>query len=258
MENADMRGAHRGAHSRGANHSRKTPFSERLKHFFGRGFVFFLAGLLFAGSMTLRPPAGSRYDSDLLSLVARKEVTVKELSADNEDMYKQIDQMIAAVPDQPQLPISERTRVELAGPGVTVTLNDAPVPEPLPEGVVADDLVIHQQDIEAVFNALLSGGAEALSVQGRFVRADSKVSCVGNVINIDGKLYSPPYEIGAIGDSAKMRRALSQDPQIAILGEYVARFNLGYSVRDESNLKISAVNQQPVFNFAKVTASNDN
>ena len=190
--------------------------------------------------------------------MARKEVTVKELSAANEDMYKQIDQMIAAVPDQPQLPVSERTRVELAGPGVTVTLNDAPIPEPLPEGVVADDLVIHQQDIEAVFNALLSGGAEALSVQGRFVRADSKVSCVGNVINIDGKLYSPPYEIGAIGDSAKMHRALSQDPQIAILGEYVARFNLGYSVRDESNLKISAVNQQPVFNFAKVTASNDN
>ncbi|WP_083431782.1 DUF881 domain-containing protein [Actinomyces urinae] len=258
MEHAETRGAHCGAPSRGATHSRKTPFSERMKHIFGRGFVLFLAGLLFAGSMTFRPSVGSRYDSDLLSLVARKEAAVKELSADNEEMYKQIDQMITAVPDQPQLPVSERTRVELAGPGVTVTLNDAPIPEPLPEGVVADDLVIHQQDIEAVFNALRSGGAEALSVQGRFVRADSKVSCVGNVINIDGKLYSPPYEIGAIGDAAKMRGALAQDPQIAVLGEYVARFNLGYSVRDEAKVRISAVNQQPVFNFVKVTANNDN
>lgn len=258
MENAQTHGATRATHSRVANHSRKTPLSARMKRVFGRGFVLFLAGLLFAGSMTFRPPVGSRYDSDLLSLVARKEATVKELSSENEEMYKQIDQMIAAVPDQPQLPVSERTRVDLTGPGLTVTLNDAPIPEPLPEGVVADDLVIHQQDIEAVFNALLSGGAEALSVQGRYVRADSKVSCVGNVINIDGKLYSPPYEIGAIGDAVKMRDALAQDPQIAILGEYVARFNLGYSVRDEAKIKINAVDQQPVFNFVKVTANNDN
>ena len=56
------------------------------------------------------------------------------------------------------------------GPALTVTLNDAPpnataklpgYPEPQP-----NDLVIHQQDLQAVVNALWQGGAEGIKVDG--------------------------------------------------------------------------------------------
>ncbi|MDO5033800.1 MAG: DUF881 domain-containing protein [Actinomycetaceae bacterium] len=235
----------------------KTRF-KKVQHYLARALVLLFAGLLFTTSATLRPPEGSRYDSDLNSLVSRKQVSVNDIKASNELLYNQIDELLATVPDQPRLATWERTRVNLQGPGVVVTLEDAPVVEPLPDGVKADDLVIHQQDIEVVFNALWSGGAEVLSVQGHQVRADSKVACVGNVINIDGRLYSPPYEIGAIGPVQEMRDALAQNPQIAIIQEYVARFGLGYSVRDETNLVVHAAERQPVFNFVKVAENDSN
>ncbi len=50
-----------------------------------------------------------------------------------------------------------------AGRGLTVVLDDAPRPEPgapLPEGIRPDDLVVHQQDVQAVVNALWEGGAD--------------------------------------------------------------------------------------------------
>ena len=214
--------------------------------------VFVVAGLLFAVSATLRPPEGSRYDSDLLTLVSRKEVSVASLREQNEELREEIDSLVESVPGRPNIPAEDRGRADLTRPGIVVTLSNTPVPEPLPDGVAADDLVIHQQDIEAVFNALWQGGAEVVGVQGHQVQANSRVSCVGNVINIDGNLYSPPYEIAAIGPATDMRIALFQDPQIEIIQGYVARYGLGFKVNDDSNIMVQAAVQKPEFSFATV------
>ena len=55
---------------------------------------------------------------------------------------------------------------EVSGPGLTVTLTDAPRgPDGrYPAGVEPDALVVHQQDMQSVLNALWAGGAEAVSV----------------------------------------------------------------------------------------------
>ena len=61
-------------------------------------------------------------------------------------------------------------------------------------------LVVHQQDIQAVVNALWSGGAEAMTLQEQRVISTTGIKCVGNTVVLHGVPYAPPYEITAIGD----------------------------------------------------------
>ena len=58
--------------------------------------------------------------------------------------------------------------VALHGPGLRVVLNDAPRrPDgALPAGARPDDVVVHQQDVQSVVNALWAGGAEAMVIMG--------------------------------------------------------------------------------------------
>lgn len=79
------------------------------------------------------------------------------------------------------------------GPGVVVVLNDAPRrPDgSRPAGARPDDLVVHQQDVQAVVNALWAGGAEAMTLMGVRVISTSAVRCVGNTLLLDGQVYSP-------------------------------------------------------------------
>ena len=81
---------------------------------------------------------------------------------------------------------------------MTVALDDAPPQarsRPLPPGIPSptpDDLVVHQQDIQGVVNALWAGGAEAMTLMGQRVIATTAVRCVGNTLLLHGAVYSPP------------------------------------------------------------------
>src|SRR4029079_12479703 len=112
----------------------------------------------------------------------------------------------------------------LKGPGVSVSLNDAPVTGkgPRPADVTNDDLVVHQQDVQSVVNALWAGGAEAMTVMGQRVIATSAVRCVGNTLILQGEGYSPPYAVTAIGDPARLRAALAREPGVRTYRQYAA------------------------------------
>ncbi|MDP8969699.1 MAG: DUF881 domain-containing protein, partial [Actinomycetota bacterium] len=92
------------------------------------------------------------------------------------------------------------------GPGVIATLSDSTL-ESSPTGNL-NDLVIHEQDLQAVINALWAGGAEAMSVNGQRVLATTAIRCVGNTLLLHGRVYSPPYVIRAVGHQPALRDAL--------------------------------------------------
>ncbi|MBO0866881.1 MAG: DUF881 domain-containing protein, partial [Mycobacterium sp.] len=98
-----------------------------------------------------------------------------------------------------------------------------------PRDASPDDLVVHQQDIEAVLNALWSAGAEAIQMQDQRLIATSAPRCVGNTLLLNGRTYSPPYTITAIGDAAAMQGALAAAPLVTLYKQYVVRFGLGYT-----------------------------
>lgn len=128
------------------------------------------------------------------------------------------------------------------GPGVTVSLNDAPRPKSgqAPASDNPDDLVVHQQDVQSVVNALWAGGAEAMTLMGERVVSTSAVRCVGNTLLISGRLVGPPFVITAIGPVSRMRTALDIEPGVALFQRYVDDFGLRYGVATRKELRLPA------------------
>jgi len=128
------------------------------------------------------------------------------------------------------------------GPGVVVTLDDAPRPADGEEAASdnPDDLVVHQQDVQSVLNALWAGGAEAVTVMGDRVISTSGVRCVGNTLLVNGRLVGPPFVLAGVGDVAGMRAALAVEPGVALYQRYVAAYGLSYDVRTEADLRMPA------------------
>ncbi|MFH8749317.1 DUF881 domain-containing protein [Streptomyces rimosus] len=131
----------------------------------------------------------------------------------------------------------------VAGQGLTVTLTDAPpnatakipgVPEPQP-----NDLVIHQQDLQAVVNALWQGGAQGIRVMDQRLISTSAVRCVGNTLILQGRVYSPPYKVTAVGDRDKLNRALTASPAIQNYLQYVNAYGLGWKVEQQEAVTLS-------------------
>lgn len=130
----------------------------------------------------------------------------------------------------------------MRGPAVVVTLTDAQRDAygRFPRDAAPDDLVVHQQDVQAVLNALWSAGAEAVQMQDQRIIATSAPRCVGNTLLLNGRTYSPPYVITAIGDQSAMLAALSQAPLVTLYKQYVIRFGLGYSEQIDPDLRVVA------------------
>jgi uncharacterized protein YlxW (UPF0749 family) len=145
----------------------------------------------------------------------------------------------------------------LTGTGITVTLQDAPkkVLEENPD-VDADWLVIHQQDIQAVVNALWVGGADAISIQGHRIISTTGIKCVGNSVVLHGVPYLPPYRISAVGDTTELQQSLDASKYIGNLKDYVLRFQLGYQVKPEQSVAMPAYEGTLELEHASVLGQN--
>ncbi len=134
----------------------------------------------------------------------------------------------------------------VTGPGLTVTLSDAPPTardRPPPPGLPPpepDDLVVHQQDIQGVVNALWAGGAEAMSIMGQRVVSTTAVRCVGNTLLLHGAVYSPPFVVRAIGDPTRLNAALDDASSVQVFRQYVDAYGLVFTRAAERELRLPA------------------
>jgi uncharacterized protein YlxW (UPF0749 family) len=126
----------------------------------------------------------------------------------------------------------------VAGPGVTVTLDDAPEQVQDTADTDIDNLVVHQQDLQAVANALWAGGAEAMSIQGQRVISTTGIRCVGNSVVLNDVPYAPPYRISAIGPTTDMLDALNASPYVDLYLQYVDAYQLGWDVEVEPRIEM--------------------
>ena len=86
-------------------------------------------------------------------------------------------------------------------------------------------------------NALWAGGAESMMIQDQRVLFSSAVICSGNVLLLQGKQYSPPYTVSAIGPVDKMLAALDESEAVRTYREYVGAFGLGWKVETKDDLQ---------------------
>lgn len=129
----------------------------------------------------------------------------------------------------------------MEGPGLTITLNDAPREMRDDESVLdVDALVVHQQDIQAVANAMWAGGAEAVMIQGKRLISTSAIRCVGNSVVLHGVAYPPPYEISAVGDVEEMIKEIYRSKEIGYYLDAVDQYQLGWELRREPTMTVPA------------------
>jgi uncharacterized protein YlxW (UPF0749 family) len=180
-----------------------------------------LSGALFAvsalnsGGTDLRP---GRY-TDLASLVRTESRQYAALQAQVSRLGDEVDELTESVDNSQVRALRAQARalespaglLEQAGPGVTVVLTDAP--EEVAESSQQDPnlLVVHQQDIQAVVNALWAGGATAVTIQGQRVVSTTGIKCIGNSVQLQGVPYSQPYTISGVGDPTALSAAIAAD-----------------------------------------------
>ena len=210
------------------------------------------AGLLFATSAATAQGTDLRADRrlQLTELIARERDAVQaheqEVAALRASVGRVAERVAAqdsrvAAAAAPSALEAAAGLVPVVGPAVTVTLDDAPrQPGRPPLSDDPDDLVVHQQDVQAVVNALWAGGAEAMTLMGQRVVSTSAVRCVGNTVVLHGRVYSPPFVITAVGDPARLHRSLEQDPGVLYFQIFVESFGLGYSARTERSVELPA------------------
>jgi uncharacterized protein YlxW (UPF0749 family) len=146
----------------------------------------------------------------------------------------------------------------LEGPGLTVVLDDAPRDQELPDNVDTNRLVVHQQDIQAVVNAMWQGGAEGVSLQDQRIIATTGIKCVGNTVLLQGVPYAPPYEIVALGDPMRMYDALINSPQVQAYRGDVSTYNLGWEVEQSESVRVPAFAGTPDLEFARPAGTSGN
>ena len=219
-----------------------TPLGRRLLSL----AVFVVAGFMIAtGAVNarggdLRP----NRNTDLAGLIASESKRNAELAERVAVLRRDVDRL--ARDDGGRVP-EERLRAaaEVAGqravrgPAVVVVLDDVRSAV-RPAGVSPELLVVHQQDIQAVVNALWAGGAEAMTIQGQRVTSRTGVKCVGNSVVLHGVPYAPPYEIAAIGDAGRLERALAESQPVRVYRQYVDAYGLGYAQRREAERTMPA------------------
>jgi len=217
---------------------------------FGVPMVCLLAGLLLAATHGVSGGAEIRRSDAprLVDLVRAAQSSVSRLNTERDALANRIDSAHGRSPDA-ALAAMLRRSAELAGeadmnpvhgPGLVVTLEDAQrdANSRFPRDASPDDLVVHQQDIQAVLNALWSAGAEAIQMQDQRIIATSVPRCVGNTLLLNGRTYSPPYTITAIGNAAAMQAALAAAPLVTLYKQYVVRFGLGYREEVKPDVQI--------------------
>jgi uncharacterized protein YlxW (UPF0749 family) len=228
---------------------------------FGVFAVLIAAGLLFSVSATTARGTQLRTDrSDAVALARSEQARYATLLARLVALRREVDEQTKAAAGGNATVRALRARGDalaagagvapVTGHAVTVTLDDAPRRANLPSNVSADELVVHQQDVQAVVNALWAGGAEAMMLMDQRVISTSAVRCVGNTLLLQGRVYSPPYRITAIGDPDAMRQALDAPGALQIYREFAKDFELGWNVQDEGQVTFPAFTGSLDFRYA--------
>lgn len=69
--------------------------------------------------------------------------------------------------------------------------------------------IIHDVDVAIIINDLNNAGAEAISINGKRVLANTEIVCVGPLIRINGEGVAAPFIIKAIGNKDVLAAAIN-------------------------------------------------
>ncbi|MEV7974181.1 DUF881 domain-containing protein [Cellulomonas sp. NPDC089187] len=249
-----------GARRRPEHHQHRAGRRRALRGTVSVALVMALSGSLFTANARLARGTNERQAVDLPGLQANEDTRRERLATQVEQLRTEVDALTAEQNAHSGVDWSTAGiaadvaagQVPVTGGGLVVKLDDADPNGPRPAGVSADDLVVHQQDLQAVINALWAGGAEAMMLMDQRVISTSAFQCIGNVLSLQGRRYSPAYVVTAVGDPDKLRAALDADPAVRAYRSWVAAVGLGWSVEESDDLSLPAYDGPADLTYASV------
>lgn len=218
-------------------------------------------GFLLVAAASLAPPERPRQPRkiSLVDLIRQEDARTRALRARLDSLAAELDALRRRSEGREGSIAALRARIDrlstaagltpVAGPGVVVELTDSSL-ERSPTGD-PNDLVIHEEDLQAVVNGLWAAGAEAIAINGERITSSSAIRCVGNTLLLHGSVHSPPYRIAAIGAPAALRSGLDGDPLVQHVRLLAQEFRLGFSVAQEAVVRLPAFRGIVVSRFAQ-------
>ena len=132
--------------------------------------------------------------------------------------------------------------VPVTGPGLVVTVDDAPAAGGGSEGrggAFGDGRVL-DRDLQALANGLWSAGAEAVAVDGQRLTSLSAIRAAGEAVLVDFRPVSPPYVVEAVGDPAALEVAFRDGDVGRRFATWSSLYGLGFEVRRDDALELPA------------------
>ncbi|KGR80441.1 hypothetical protein CD29_00680 [Ureibacillus manganicus DSM 26584] len=170
------------------------------------GFIIGYSYNLTKDNRQLSSPYVEKDESYREELIKQQERN-KELSEELNELNQRIrdyEKSFASNQDEYDVLLQEAEKLRLmlgdipaVGQGIRITLNDS---EYNPNNSNPNEYIVHESHIFKVINELKISGAEAITINGQRLKANSYINCTGPVITIDGKQYPAPFVIEAVGN----------------------------------------------------------
>ncbi len=227
--------------------------------------VFALAGLLFITSFNTAKGTNIRTDSSLLKLSdliherSHKNGLLDESNATLRDGNEVLAKRTgggSSKAEEARLGALEKNAgtQRLTGESVSVTLNDparrdrqAPrlprAPARLPGHPPAGSAGRGERAV--------AGRCPGIKVMDQRLISTSAVRCVGNTLILQGRVYSPPYKITAIGNPDKLQQALADSAAIQNYMVYVNVYGLGWKVTEDGTVTLPGYSGTVDLHYAK-------
>ncbi len=170
-----------------------------------------------ASSLRAPQPEVTRARTLLTEQITEQAGRSEALLAANDALSREIAELRSralAVDDPALLAVLARDELaagtaSVSGPGLRLTLRDAPTAQGDVEAVDPDERV-QDVDLQVVTNGLWAAGAEAIAVNGQRLTTLTAIRSAGSAILVDLAPLTGPYVIEAIGDPTPMQTAFAR------------------------------------------------
>ena len=141
----------------------------------------------------------------------------------------------------------------VTGPGLRLTLTDAPVAQADPEA--ADpDLRVQDVDLQVVANGLWAAGAEAIAINGQRLTGLTAIRSAGSAILVDLAPLTGPYVVEAIGDPNPMQTAFARTSAGQHLSTLRNTYDIASQVSPQERLELPGSSRTRLQSAAPLTS----
>jgi uncharacterized protein YlxW (UPF0749 family) len=122
------------------------------------------------------------------------------------------------------------------GPGIQVTVDDAP-------GAPSFKQKVQAPDLQKLVNGLWQVGAEAISINGQRLTSLSSIRDAGSAITVNYVSLRPPYTVSAIGNPKTIGARLLDTAGGQALLTLQSTFGLQFDVNTKDSMLLPAANR---------------